>query len=152
MIFYRCYQNPLGQLLKQFSKLYKLWGPATWPSWERWYTRNPQFSRFFENISVSFWYFFLKYFLVARSYLVVEINIKILIIGSMVNLERRLKVPIFAVFWRFWASLNKLFVMVQAFSLGRKISSMYILSLVVRDFFMIPSSEPIINTMHIRFS
>ena len=27
--FYKYYQNPLGQLLKQFSKLYKLWGPVT---------------------------------------------------------------------------------------------------------------------------
>ena len=26
MIFYKCCQNPLGQLLKQFSKLYQLWG------------------------------------------------------------------------------------------------------------------------------
>ena len=29
MIFCKCYQNPLGQLLKQFSKLYQLWGPFT---------------------------------------------------------------------------------------------------------------------------
>ena len=29
MIFYRCYDNPLGQLLKQFSKLYQLWGSVT---------------------------------------------------------------------------------------------------------------------------
>ena len=29
MILCKCYQNPLGQLLKQFSKLYKLWGPVT---------------------------------------------------------------------------------------------------------------------------
>ena len=27
--FCKCYENPLGQLLKQFSKLYQLWGPVT---------------------------------------------------------------------------------------------------------------------------
>ena len=29
IIFYKCHQNPLGQLLKQFSKLYQLWGLVT---------------------------------------------------------------------------------------------------------------------------
>ena len=51
----------------------------------------------------------------------------------------------------------KLFVLAEAFSLGhwsflRKIRSMYTLSRVVKDFFMISSSEPIISTMQIRFS
>ena len=29
MIFCKCYQNRLGQLLKQYPKLYQLWGPIT---------------------------------------------------------------------------------------------------------------------------
>ena len=33
-----------------------------------------------------------------------------------------------------------------------KINKMYVLSRVVRDFFMISSSDPMINTMHTRFS
>ena len=46
--FYKCYQNPLRQLLKQFSELYQLWGPVTWPLLEGWCTRNSWFSRFLE--------------------------------------------------------------------------------------------------------
>ena len=103
MIFHKCYQNPLRQLLKQISKLYQLWEPVTWPSLEGWYTRNLWFSRFLEYISASSWYFFMKSFLVVRSYRVLVINIKILIMGALGTLETRLKVPILAIFWRFWA-------------------------------------------------
>ena len=81
-------------------------GPVTWPSLEGWYTRNPWFSRFLEYISASFWYFFMKSFLVVRSYRVLVINIKILIMGALATLETRLKVPILAIFWRFWAFLE----------------------------------------------
>ena len=117
MIFYKCYQSPLGQLLWQFENFYQSWGPVTWPLLEGWYKKNPQFSRFFENISASFWYLFVKSFLVARSFLVVVIHIKILITGAPVTLETRLKVSVLAVFWQFW-SLFQLFVLAQAFSLG----------------------------------
>ena len=65
----------------------------------------------------DFWYFFVKYLLVARAYLVVVTNIKILIMGALVALETRLKVPILDVFWRFW-TFFELFVLAQAFSLG----------------------------------
>ena len=65
--------------------------------------KNPWLSRFFKNISASFWYFFVKSFLVARSYPFLVININILIIGALGTLETRLKVPILAIFWRFWA-------------------------------------------------
>ena len=101
-----CYQNPLGQLLKQFSKLYQLWGPVTWPLLEGWYTRNPWFSRFLEYISASLSYLIMKSFLVVRSYRVLVINIKILIVGALATLETRLKVPILAIFWRFCAFLE----------------------------------------------
>ena len=63
MNFYKCYENPLAQILKQVSKFYQLWGPVTWPLLEGWYTRNSWFSRFLEYISASFWYFFMKSFL-----------------------------------------------------------------------------------------
>ena len=107
-------------------------------------------------ISVSFWHFFMKLFLIVRSYQVLVIEINILIMSALVTLETRLKVPIMAIFWRLWANLE-LFDLAQAFSLGhwfilRKISSMYILSRAVKDFFMMSSSEPIINTMQTRFS
>ena len=55
-------------------------------------------SRFLKNISANFWYFIVKYFLVARSYCVLVMNIKILIKGALVSLETRLKVPILAFF------------------------------------------------------
>ena len=42
--------------------------------------------------------FLCKIFLVARSYLVVVINIKTLTMGALVTLETRLKLPILAVF------------------------------------------------------
>ena len=53
--------------LHPFGQLYQLRGPVTWPLLEGWYTRNQWFSRFFENISASLWYLFVKSFLVARS-------------------------------------------------------------------------------------
>ena len=96
-------KDPRGQLWKQFSKLYQLWGPVTWPFLEGWYTRNPWFSRFLEYIWASSWYFFMKSFLVVRSYRVLVINIKVLIMGALGTLETRLKVPILGIFWRFWA-------------------------------------------------
>ena len=52
----------------------------------------------FENISATFWYFFVKYFLIAKYYLFVVINIKIWIMDALFTLETRLKVPILAVF------------------------------------------------------
>ena len=45
------------------------------------------------------------------------LNINILIMGALVALETMLKVPILAIFWRFWAFLEQ-FVLAQAFSLG----------------------------------
>ena len=48
-------------------------------------------SRFLEQISGSFWYFFTKSFLVARPFRFLAINIKSLI---MITLEAKLKVPI----------------------------------------------------------
>ena len=57
----------------------------------------------------SFWYFFMKSFLVARSYRVLVINIKSLIMGALVTLETRLKVPILAIFDDFGHFLSCLF-------------------------------------------
>ena len=85
----KCYQHPFGRLLKQFSKLYYFWGPVMWPLLEGWYTRNSWFSRFFENISASFLYFFMKSHLVTRSYRELVINIKSLIMGALVTLETK---------------------------------------------------------------
>ena len=68
-----------------------------WPLLEGWYTRNPWFSRFLEYISANFWYFFMKSFLVVRSYRLLVINIKILIMGALVTLGTWLKVPIFLI-------------------------------------------------------
>ena len=66
-------------------------GPVTWPLLEGWYTWKSRFSRFFENISATFWYFFIKSLFASRFYWVLEINIKS---------------PDFCrFFWRFWAFL-----------------------------------------------
>ena len=107
----------LDNFLKQFSKLYQLWGPSTWPLLEGWYTRSPWFSGGLEHITMSFWYFFVKSSLIARSCYVFVINIKSLIMAALVTLETRFRVPILAVFWGFLAFF-KLFVLAQAFSLG----------------------------------
>ena len=56
--------------------------------------------RFF--LRISQWVFDISS-LIARSYRVLVINIKSLIMGDLVTLETRLKVTIFAVFWRLWA-------------------------------------------------
>ena len=83
------------------------------------------------------------------------INIKILLMGALVNLETRLKVPILTVFdnfghfpgflfWHKHLALNTDFF--------TKISSMYGLSCLERDFLVISSSGPIIHTMQARFS
>ena len=58
---------------------------------------------------MSFLYFFMKSFLVVRSYRVLVINIKILIMGALGSLETRLKVPIFAIFDDFGHFLSSLF-------------------------------------------
>ena len=96
--FYKSYQSPLGQILNHFSKLYQLLGLATSPLLEGWYIRDPWFARFFENITaiinISLWIF-----LVARSYLVVVINIKISIMNALVTLETSLNVSILAGFF-----------------------------------------------------
>ena len=80
-------------------------GPVTWPLLEGWYARNPWF---FENISASFWYIFMKSFLIASSYRVLVINIKSLIMGPLVILKTRLKVLIWF-FWPFGHFLSCLF-------------------------------------------
>ena len=69
-----------------------------------------------------------------------------MLISALVSLETMLKVPIFDIFDDF-GHFFKLFVLVQGTDFLRKISSMYTLSGVVRDFFMKKISEPIINTM-----
>ena len=74
--------------------------PFTWPLLEGRYTRNPWFFRLLGNIAASFFIFVREIFLVARSYRVHVITIKSLIIGALVTLEMRLKVPILAVFLR----------------------------------------------------
>ena len=57
----------------------------------------------------SFWYFFMKPFLVVRSYRVLVTSIKSLIMGALVTLGARLKVPILAVFDDFGHFLSCLF-------------------------------------------
>ena len=66
---------------------------------ERWYTRNLRISRFFERISASFRYFFMKSCLLTIiSYRFLVKSIKSFIMGVLVTLETRLKVPIFDTF------------------------------------------------------
>ena len=115
--FCKCHQNPLRQLLKQFSKLYQHGGPVTWPFLEEWYKGG-------------FWYFIINSFSVARSYRFLRINIKSLIVSAQVTMEMRFKVLILAVFWRFW-TFFELSVLAQAFNLGHwfifpKTSSIYL--------------------------
>ena len=87
----------LDSIKTNFKTLSAL-GPVTWPLLEGWYTRNPWFSRYFDNILANVWYFFMKSILVARSYWVLMINIKSLIMVALVTLEMRLKVQILAFF------------------------------------------------------
>ena len=55
----KCYQNPLGNLKKQFSNLYQLWEAAMWLLLEGWYTRNPWFLRKSQQIFyISSWNLF----------------------------------------------------------------------------------------------
>ena len=108
MIFYKCYQNSLRQLLKEFSKLYQLREAVTWPLLEGWCTKNQWFWRFFENISVSVWYFFVKSSLVARSYLVVEININLKFRCSSYPWNEN-QSPYFGLFYDFWHFSSCLF-------------------------------------------
>ena len=63
-------------------------------------------------LRISQWVFDISS-LIARSYRVLVINIKSLIMGDLVTLETRLKVPIFAVFWRLW-TFFELFVLAWA--------------------------------------
>ena len=53
---------------KIILKLYHLWGLVMWPLLEGYYTQNQRFSRFFEYISASVWFLFMKSFLVTRSF------------------------------------------------------------------------------------
>ena len=55
--------------------------------------------------------------LVAKSYKVLALNIKSMIISAVDTLEMRLKVPILAIFWRLWAFFE-LSLVAQTFSLG----------------------------------
>ena len=71
----------------------------------------------FENTSEKFRYFFMESSLIARSYRVQLINIKILIMGALVTLETQLKVPILVVFWRYLAFFE-LFLLAKASSLA----------------------------------
>ena len=60
----KCYQIPLGQHFKKYSKLYQRLGTVKWPLLKGWYTRKPWFSsilrisqRFFNISSWNiFWY------------------------------------------------------------------------------------------------
>ena len=61
------------------------------------YKKSTIFEVFWEYLS-ELWYFFVKSFLVARFYLVIVINIKILIIGALVTLGTRIKSPDFGHF------------------------------------------------------
>ena len=65
------------------------------------YKRSIIFEAFWEYLG-KFLIFFRKIFFVAKSYLVVVININILIMDALVTLETSLKVPILAVFYDFW--------------------------------------------------
>ena len=111
----KCYENPLGKLLKQFSKFLLALGAChvTIISGVV-YMKFIIFECFWKY---HFWYFFMKYFFIARSYSVHVINIKSLIICVLCTLKTRLKVRVLAVLWRFWA-LFELFVLAKAFSLG----------------------------------
>ena len=72
------------------------------------YKRSMIFEVFESNLG-KFLIFLREIVLVARSCLVVVINIKILIIDALVTLEASLKVPILAVFLRFLASFELFF-------------------------------------------
>ena len=111
----KCYET--GKLLKQFSKLLSaLGGCHVTIIGGVVYMKSMIFEGFWKYLN-DFWYFFTKSFFIARSYPVLVINIKSLIICVLCTVKTRLKVLILAVFWRFWA-FSEPFLLAQAFSLG----------------------------------
>ena len=96
-IIYKCHQNPPYDNFRNSISSGGLSRDHYWRS------SLQDVYKFLEHISASFWYFIVKSFFVVRSYRVLVIKIKILIIGALGTLETRLKVPILAIFWRFWA-------------------------------------------------
>ena len=135
MIFHKLYRNPLWQLLKQFSKFIS--------SGVCYVTIIGGMVDKKSIIFEVFWKYrskfliFLHVIVLARSYRILVINIKSLIIDGLATLETSLKVPILVVFWQFWA-FSSFFVLVQAFILSHWFvyvnSSMYVLLREVRDF------------------
>ena len=106
--FLQVYWKYFGKFLKQFSKLLSALGAChVTIIGGAVYTKS--MIEDFENISAIFLYFSMKSLFIARSYPVLVMNIKSLIICVLGTLKRRLNVPILAVLWRFWASLNRLF-------------------------------------------
>ena len=94
-IFCKFYHNPLRNLLKQFSKLYQLWGLSRDHYW-RGGIQEIIFEVLGEYLS-KFLLFLREIFLVARSYRVLVINIKTLIMSDLFTLETKLKVPTFGI-------------------------------------------------------
>ena len=116
MIFCKCYQNCLGQLLRWFLKLFQPWGLVTWPLLGVVYTKSTIF-KVFENISASVWFFFMKSFLVTRScqFLAVYMIMFDHECASYHGNQAQI-LSVFKWFWQFWA-LFGLSVLLQAFSL-----------------------------------
>ena len=69
----------------------------------RWGKRKFAILEVFRAYLRKFSIFFHEIFMVARSNRVLAADIKSLLISTLGSLETRLKVTIFAIFWRFWA-------------------------------------------------
>ena len=80
-----------------------------WPLLEGWYKRKPWFLRFFENISASFWYLFMKSILIARSYLIVLTKIKILIMTALLTLGH----------WFFLRKISLMYIFIYVFTCSK---------------------------------
>lgn len=75
-----------------------------------------------------FQYFLIKSFLLATSYRVLVKDIKSLIVSPLDNLETRLKVPIFAIFWflaGFFYVFNEKFVQRMYFHVSWEINDLF---------------------------
>ena len=105
----KCNQYDFLQLLskfswatfKKFSKLYQPWGLSRDHCWKGGLEEIHDF-RDFWNISQRVFGFFMKSFLVIRSYQVLVVNIKSLDMGSLVIMGTRLKVLIYAEILTIW--------------------------------------------------
>ena len=105
----KCHQNPLGQLLKQFSNSISSGNLSSDHYWRDGIQEIHNFRGFWELSWPLIFIFLHDILFVAKSYLVVVINIKFFIMSALVTLETRLKALILTVFCNLGHFFSSLF-------------------------------------------